>query len=577
MTYTTLKLTRNAALLCPKFDSYKLRNDDVLNLYRLKITHQLPKLHLPSHAKIGYYEWRARLGWNHLKPCMKPYSALYISQEGFIIELFFKKTENDVNFQEKIIANIDIPVFEYKTTGYDDIYPYFPDLKSLTETLILATDGSGKLYFIDLSSDPAKIDVATFSTDDLESHPFIILDAIFHLNTKIQVLIVHLNGKKGTSTKSKRYVVKDIMCEKMTDSWKLSVLNVFFSKEIPIFSQFLGKTLSNQTIVLGVQNRIQNNFQVDKGTLQELSKQPSYTWIQTSEEIHLFLTVSETATRQDISIEFNYYQLKASFKNKEFEYISNSKFYHTIIPSESTWTLSKTPLFSEQILEISMKKSDIGLKWPHVFQNKDDVLELEDLSHRTTVLKNLLSSKPESTASRIRSCDDDIIDYEDTEMYFLQQFKKDTCIAEISGINIVGSQFIDEKRKTHSLAVRYDVDTLIYNIKSSDEKPLMDLVHSATFPALSYISSSKGSKKYLKYSYTDKFAIIVESGAHRKDLYNSQNAYLYWNVTGNQVNSYQSVIKLEMEALGLCQVGDHDVIVLGESSEKPVVLLITNL
>ncbi|QSL65319.1 hypothetical protein MERGE_002629 [Pneumocystis wakefieldiae] len=573
----TLKLKRNAALLHPKFESYKLRNDkEILSFYRLEISHKLSKLQIPSYAKIGYYEWKARLGRNHLRPSIKPYSALYISEDGVFVELFMEKIENEVIIKERIITTIHIPKFEYRGSGYDDIYPYFPDLKSLTETLILATDGAGKFYFIDLSSDPVQIDMTIFSTEDLESHPFIILDAVFHSNIKIQILIAHLNGRKEKE-KSRRYLIKNIMCEKVSTSWELSILNVFFSKEIPIFSQILGKTLIDQTIVLGVQNKIQDNLQKCHEISREYNEQPHYTWIQTSEDIRLFLTMSPTITKQDISIKFSSDQLEGSNEDNGLKYILNSKFYHTILPSESTWTLSTTPLFPEQILEIYMKKENIGLKWPHVFENKDDILELENLSDRTTVLKDLLSLKYKETIPKTKLSDDYIIDYEDTETYFLQQFKEDVCIAEISGITIVGSQFTNEKNKASCLAVKYDVDALIYNIESSCENSLMNLVHSCTFPALSYISSSKISKKYLKYSYTGKFAIIVESGAYRKGLYNSQNLYLYWNVLNNQVNSYQSVIKMQMEALGLCQIGDHEIIILGENEGKPMALLITNL
>ncbi|KTW25651.1 hypothetical protein T552_03511 [Pneumocystis carinii B80] len=575
---TTLKLSRNTTLLHPKFESYKLRNDEeILSFYRLNISHKLAKLQIPSYAKIGYYEWKARLARNHLRPSVKPCSALYISEDGVFVELFMEKKENDIVLKERIITSIDMPKIECRGESYDDIYPYFPDLKSLTETLILATDGAGKFYFIDSSSDPAQVDMAVFSTEDLEFHPFIILDAIFHSNIKIQVLIAHLNGKKEkTDAKSKRYLIKNIMCEKVSTSWELSVLNVYFSKEIPIYSQFLGETLIDQTIILGVQDRIQNNLQKECETLTEYNGESHYTWIQTSEDIRLFLTISPTTVKQDISIKFSLDQLEGFSENNGLKYILNSKFYYTIIPSESTWTLSKTPLFPEQILEICMKKENAGLKWPHVFKNKDNALELENLSDRTIVLKNLLSLKSQPI-SKTKLSDDYIIDYEDSETYFLQQFKEDVCIAEINGLTIIGSQFTNEKNKNSCIAVKYDVDALIYNIKSSNETSLMDLVHSYTFPALSYISSSKISKKYLKYSYTGKFAIIVESGAYRKGLCNSQNLYLYWNVVNNQVNSYQSVIKIQMEALGLCQIGDHEIIILGENEEKPVALLITNL
>ncbi|EMR10642.1 hypothetical protein PNEG_01342 [Pneumocystis murina B123] len=574
----TLKLARNTTLLHPKFESYKLRNDkEILSFYRLEISHKLSKLQIPSYAKIGYYEWKARLGRNHLRPSVKPFCALYISEDGVFVELFMEKIKNEVILKERIIATIHIPKFECRGTGYDDIYPYFPDLKSLTETLILATDGAGKFYFIDSSSDPVQVDMAVFSTEDLESHPFIILDAVYHSNIKIQVLIAHLNGRKEkTNTKSRRYLIKNIMCEKTSTSWELSILNVFFSKEIPIFSQFLGKTLIDQTIVLGVQNRIEDNLQKGYETLREYNEQLHYTWIQTSEDIRLFLTMSPTITKQDISIKFSRNQLEGFNEDNGLKYVLNSKLYHTILPSESTWTLSTTPLFPEQILEICMKKENVGLKWPHIFENNDNILELENLSDRTMVLKNLLSLKSEPI-SKIKSSDNYIIDYENAETYFLQQFKEDVCIAEISGITIVGSQFTNEKNKTSCLAIKYDVDALIYNIESSNETSLMNLVHSYTFPALSYISSSKISKKYLKYSYTGKFAIIVESGVYRKGHCNSQNLYLYWNVFNNQVNSYQSVIKIQMEALGLCQIGDHEIIILGENEGKPVALLITNL
>ncbi|KAG5440141.1 hypothetical protein PCANB_001710 [Pneumocystis canis] len=546
-----LKLKQNTSLLRPKFESYKLKNDgEILNLYRLEINYRPSKLHLPSHAKVGYHEWRIRLNWNHLKNGIRPYYPLFISQDGTLIEL---------------------------CVGYDDIYSYFPDLIALTDTLILATNGAGKIYFISLLNNPAQVDIAIFSTDELKQHPFVMLDAIFHSNTKIQVLIAHLNGKETASTKSKRYSIRNIICEKNEESWELHTLNIFFSKEIPIFSLFLTKEINNQSIILGVHDRIQNNHSDEGKNVQESNNQARYVWIQTHDEINLFLLLPLTITKQNISIKFLCHQLLVSVEHEEFKYVLDSKFYDTIIPLESIWTLSQISLFPEQILEISMKKSNHGLKWQRVFENEDNALEIEKFSDRIIALKDLLSSKSKHSVSKIKSGDKYDIDNQDFDIYFLQQFKGDSCIAELSGINIIGNKFTDWENKTPSLAVRSDVDILIYDIKSSYENSLMDLIHCSTFPALSYISSSKISKKYLKYSYTGKFSIIVESGVYRKGLYNSQNAYLYWNVDNNQVTSYQSVIKLGMEALGLCQVGDHEIMLLGENDGKSTILLITDL
>ncbi|KTW27204.1 uncharacterized protein T551_03198 [Pneumocystis jirovecii RU7] len=574
---TILKLKKNSELLRPKFESYKLRSDkEIPCLYRQKINHCPVKLSLPSHAKVGYHEWRVRLRWNHLKNGTRECSTIFISQDGAFVELSWAKSEGDVVFQERVITNIEIPTFSYKGTGYDDIYSYFPDLKVLTETFILATDGAGKLYFIKLLENSVQTEMIAFSTDELQSHPFIILDAIFHSDIKIQILIAHLNGnKEAASLRSVRYSIKDILCEKIENSWTLHILNIFFSKEIPIFARFLQETSTNLTIILGVHDRIQNNFKNKKDSSYLSDNKIHYTWIQTPEEVSLFLTLSETITKQDIFINFFDNQLQGPSKYEELKYILNHKFYDTILPLESTWNLSQTPFFSEKILEITMKKTIVGLKWLRVFEKEDNALELENLSDRINVLKDLL--KPKLIMSKIESNDEYDLDNEDIEIYFLQQFKEGLCIAEVSGVNVVGNQFVNQKNKALTLPVRSNVDTLIYDIRSSHVNSLMDLTHSATFPALSYISSSKISKKYLEYSYTNKFAIIVESGAYRKGLYSSQNIYLYWNVDNNQVISQQSVVKLGMEALGLCQVGDHEVMILGENEGNLAVLLMTNI
>ncbi|KAG5513231.1 hypothetical protein PMAC_001601 [Pneumocystis sp. 'macacae'] len=575
--YVILKLKKNSKLLQPKFESYKLRNDkEIPYLYRQKINHRPARSSLPSHAKVGYHEWRIRLRWNHLKNGTRQCSAIFISQNGDFVELSW--TRSGVKMIQKIIANIEIPVLSHRGTGYDDIYSYFPDLIVLTKTFILATDGAGKLYFIKLLEDSVQIEMNVFSTDEIQSHPFIILDAVFYSDTKIRILIAHLNGnKEAMCIRSRRYSIKDIFYEKIENSWTLHISNTFFSKEIPIFARFLQETSTDQTIILGVHDRIQNNSMDEKDPSYFYNNKAHYTWIQTPEEVCLFLTLPETTTKRDIFINFSDNQLHGPSNYEELKHIINSKLYDAIYPSESTWNLSQTPFFSEKILEITMKKNVIGTKWLRVFEKEDNAFELENLSDRTSVLKNLLPLKSKSTISKIKPNDEYDLDNEDIEVYFLQQFKEGSCIAEISGVNVIGNQFINQKNRVLTLPVRSSVDTLIYDIKSSHENSLMNLIHSATFPALSYISSSKISKKYLEYSYTNKFAIIVESGAYRKGLYSSQNIYVYWNVDNNQVISQQSVIKLGMEALGLCQVGDHEVMILGENEGDSAVLLMTNI
>ncbi|KAG5437197.1 hypothetical protein PCK2_001023, partial [Pneumocystis canis] len=343
--------------------------------------------------------------WNHLKNGIHPCYPLFISKDGTLIELCWTKSGDIVTFQENIIAKIELPECTYRGIGYDDIYCYFPDLIALTDTIILVTDGAGKFYFISLLNDPADVDVAVFSTNELESHPFVMLDAVFHSNTKIQVLIAHLNGKETACTKSKRYSIKNILCEKKGNLWDLNILNVFFSKEIPIFSLFLAKEINDQTIILGVHDKIQNSHSDEKKNTQACTNQARYVWVQTHEEISLFFLVPLSITKQNISIEFSCHQLLVSVDHDEFKCVLNSKLHDTIFPLESMWSLSQTPLFSEQILEISMKKGNQGVKWQRAFENEDNALEIENFSDRIIALKNLLSSKLEQSVPKINPGD----------------------------------------------------------------------------------------------------------------------------------------------------------------------------
>lgn len=217
----------------------------------------------------------------------------------------------------------------------------------------------------------------------------------------------------------------------------------------------------------------------------------------------------------------------------------------------STWTLSSTS--TAKVLDIHLEKlPEEQSHWPQVFEDPDGAEEYTDPSDRRDILDRLekytQSSSPENDSDAVRRRflleeDEDIDSLDAGDM--IQLFTRGTHLSESHGHDLLATSF---DRQSTTLGIKVSIDMCVFDVTGG---------HVMSFPAFSFVASSKRLRKYCRY--TEEYAIIVESGQ-------GGNMYAYYLPQDGLV-AKQVVVKLGVESLGVGMIVGEGMVVLGEGQE----------
>jgi hypothetical protein len=163
------------------------------------------------------------------------------------------------------------------------------------------------------------------------------------------------------------------------------------------------------------------------------------------------------------------------------------------------------------------------------------ILDRLEKYHESTRL-----SDPDADAIRQRLLleEDEDID-SDYKGNFVPLFKAGK-VHQLPGHDLLGLPF-----QGNGLGLKVSIDMCMFDVGRG---------HKRTFPAFSFVASSKQLRKYCRY--TEGFAIIVESGW-------GGNLYAYHQL-GEGLVAKQVVVRLGVESMGIGFVEGMGVVILGE-------------
>lgn len=289
---------------------------------------------------------------------------------------------------------------------------------------------------------------------------------------------------------------------------------------------------------------IENNVQEH-----EVNKtQKIYYWKQTGEDINLWLTCSETASKTDLEVEVDECKIVIKFKN---ETVIKGNFYGKIDKDLTTWTFDKNKL------DVHFTKQTPGLTWKTLLEEDDDkgeeIIDDEIIQKAHEKLAHLCSEQeegvqPSFNTQQLEECDAVTCD---TSSLLRLHSSSHLVTHEVS---LSSSQWlfkvVCEPSETPAICCRHDVDACIWQMKEvkTDDKTWPH-EHVGTFSAFGYVQASKSQKKFLA-SPSNLSYVVVCDASHHIYLYrqpSNMSNELKNRLTGQKVKtvSKQQVINLE--------------------------------
>lgn len=531
-----LKLTPDKNRLYPKFQSYRLQEyseEDLLE--RIPLSIPPSRQVLPTNARVGFQDVRIRAEWNHLSQGWDGQSVLYIGSKGEIVRIQAG--------QAQVIATIPLG-------KRSDVYGYYPDLVEVESDVLVATDGLGQLCVLRNGAMLGSLQ---------EDIPFLLFDAGI-LDNDVYVLVcqtLHSSSNVSTSRPPQgEYVLRKLRLN-VSPTLTYTVITSLSGAEIPKHA------VLTPDIILVTQSPFHlTSTPSDPEPMaldDELSPPPLYTYFQTPTDLDISIPLPPNTPKSAIQINFSTSTLQLRFlpptsthshpdlsETFPFQTGEEKPLWGAIDPMNSTWTLSSTS--TSKVLDIHLEKLSEGGEshWPQVFEDPDGAEEYTDPSDRRTILDRL----EKYTQSTNVTDDGDAV----RRRFLLEEDEDIDSVDAGDVIQLFTGIKVAETHGHDLLAMPFDGKTL--GVKVSIDMCVFDAVmgHSMTFPAFSFVASSKRSKKYCRY--TEKFAVIVESGRRG-------NMYVYYLPQDGLV-SKQLVVRLGVESLGIGVIKGNDVVVIGE-------------
>ncbi|XP_021924914.1 nudC domain-containing protein 1 isoform X2 [Zootermopsis nevadensis] len=245
-------------------------------------------------------------------------------------------------------------------------------------------------------------------------------------------------------------------------------------------------------------------------------KHIQYAWLQTTEDITVWLQVPEQTSKSDVNVTVDTNSVK--IKCKEFVLLEGST-WHCLESQLTTWALNKGKL------EITLVKREQGLMWQEFVKGETQGEEVMDPALVEEIhlrLAHLCSDKevtdssgncvPAFNTQQLEECDD--FPLETSLLVRLDAHTHDVS----HRVSLGGHQWLFNVRVkadvVPAVCLRHDVDGCLWQFDSPQEGGLWPCTHIGTFPAFGYVQASKQQKKFCTCSPDMSYVAVCEASRH---------------------------------------------------------------
>ncbi|KAI8894471.1 hypothetical protein BC833DRAFT_604811 [Globomyces pollinis-pini] len=312
----------------------------------------------------------------------------------------------------------------------------------------------------------------------------------------------------------------DIKCIGQIYSSRLPFQTLIKDNCITVISEYIYRTTSNCNTVEILETKPNEN---NSTTLDVLQSQ-SYIWTQTSEDITIHFELPVETTKSNLSVQFQFNQVYVQIKNTQ-EQVFGGILFDSVAQLECIWTLEKS-----KYLTLYLTKLSKNVRWMHLFQQDDGVLETLDsatLQSYTDRLEKYTGINKDETLKQVLAFTEatEAVDFDlQSCSYTMFSFKGNT-LEPIHTNTTSGLKWLcNVTDKPSSFCLQCDVDGAIFNIVD-DPIPTRNI---ETFPALGYIRNSKRDISIITLSTDFSISVMVESKRY---------LYIYKNPKGAKTST----------------------------------------
>ncbi|KAI8584778.1 hypothetical protein K450DRAFT_217981 [Umbelopsis ramanniana AG] len=601
-----LRFKSDRALINSKFDGYKLQVfPDDTNVHRFALPNVLSLPKLATNSKMSYRELQARVKFNHLFPSHRKGLTFYVDSSYSVIAVDYDAASNRARYHS--IVQLQAPLSDIPAYAEPDssmpLFPQYPSLISISSDSLIASNGMGIIYLIQLGNDVGGnitgkiVSFASFPGDGTEGLSPVpcVLQAARLKGSEIDVITwsvasqqnevpSHLSADAPTSKTLFNVTYLKYPTNVPSEDHQLVqiiIQHIQRGRDIPFYCEIDSETSG---YVLGSSHAydlVHTNEDVTMAEDPEPeftvdSSKPSspYRWVQSSDDLTIIFQLPPNTPKTAISCSFDVRHLSLMVLNGDEPVISMPfrKLWDIIDSESSTWTFES----SSGLLTIELAKKNENVRWLHVFEQDDNVHEdlspdqLEEIRTRLEKFTGDAESKPmgipgwsQPLQHPIATEMDDDIDH-DGQNISLSWIDGNTgkVTAEVSagGQEWISTSFPQPAvDRFPTICLKMDVDGLVYSIERADP---ITVNHIASFNALAFVQASKRDKRFIYHDPLNTFSIILEG---------SRNAYIYYrHEDGKRRTDVQTLVDLtqghDIDVIGAQLIEEKVVIVLLESS-----------
>jgi hypothetical protein len=541
-----LKFVPDRTKQYPKFQSYKLEPySEDKNLKRIPLPVPPSQAILPTNARVVFQDVRVRTGWNHLSQGWEGKSVLYVGTDGEIVRILGEEWE--------VLAKIPMG-------SREDVYGYSARVIEIAPEFFIATDGLGRLFAILNRSVIGSLQ---------EEVPFILFDAKW-IDGQVYVLVCQGTGSVEQASTSHHlkgnYTLRKLRLKiPLTIEYKVDT--ALIGTEIPQHA-----ILTPDILVVSQSPFRMSIAPVDPEnmTIYDITPAPPfYTYYQTLTDLEISIPIPVNTPKSAIELNFSNSGLQLRFlppiaPNQPdlteffpFQTIKEKQLWGQIDQKNSMWTLSSSS--TAMVLDIHLEKlPEQQSRWPQVFREADGAEEYIDPSDRRGILARLEKYHPTSGRSDDEAVRRRFLLEEDEDIDSVYQGDVVQLFKGSKAFQLIGHDLLALPFAGPSLGLKLSIDMCVFEEGEG---------HVRTFPAFSFVASSKRLRKYCRYG--EEYVVIVESGR-------GGNLYAYY-LPEDGVLAKQVVLRLGVESIGVGMIQGDKLIILGEVDDVFEVVIVGGL
>lgn len=608
-TTTKLRFKSDRTFINSKFDGYKLQVfPDETNVHRFALPNPLSLPKVAMNSKISYRELQARVKFNHLCVSHRKGLAFYVDNTYSVIAVEYDVASNRARYHK--IAQLEVPLHDIPAYTEPDasvpLLPQYPSLISISNDKLLASNGMGLIYVIQLNTIHATgevtgriVSLASYTGDGTEGLSPVpcVLRAAKLVDNEINIITWSVASQQNEvpshpspdaptsrtlfNVAYLKLLLNDLNSENhQTD---LITQHMHRGRDIPFYCEFDPKATGYLVGSTHAYDLVSTNqdLTMEDDTMEEASNAgkeetavASYRWVQSSDDLTIIFQLPPNTRKTAISCSFDVQHLSLIVRNGDEAIISLPfrKLWDIIDPVGSTWTLEAT----SGLLAIELAKKNEDVRWPHVFELDDNVYEdltaeqMEEVRNRLEKFTGESGEKglgvpgwKQPLQHPIATDMDEDIDH-DGQSISLSWIDGSTgkVTAEVSagGQEWISTAFSQPSSDSFpSVCLKMDVDGLVYAIERASP---INVKHIASFNALAFIQASKRDQRFIHHDPLNTFSIILEG---------SRNAYIYYrHENGKRTTDIQTLVDLtqghDTDVIGVQLVDEKVLMVLLESS-----------